>query len=54
LETAVRELAPTSRAHLQKIVDSYDNKKTLQAAIGLIGKRLKRLAKRGVYLELPS
>jgi 4-phosphopantoate--beta-alanine ligase len=38
---------------LSKLLKSYDNKKVLSEAIGLIHRRLRRLARRGVFLEVP-
>jgi 4-phosphopantoate--beta-alanine ligase len=50
----IRSLAGRDPAALSRIVKSYDNKRTLGAAIGLIHKRLKRLARQGAYVEFPK
>ena len=39
---------------LSKIIESYDNRKTLARLITHIQRKLKALAKKGIFLEIPE
>ncbi|MBN2352903.1 MAG: phosphopantothenate/pantothenate synthetase [Spirochaetales bacterium] len=48
-----KALANREASSLSKVVKSYDNKKVLGEAIRLMYRRLKRLARQGVFVEVP-
>jgi len=50
----IKALSGRESPALSKIVKSYDNKKALGKAIGRIHKRLRLLARRGVFVEVPG
>ncbi len=54
LTEKIKALAGRDPSALSKIVKSYDNKKALGDAIRLIHRRLKRLARRGTFVEVPG
>ncbi len=52
LVRTAKELRREDRKKLKKITKSFDNRKNLSEAIGLINQRLSRLAEKGVYLTI--